>query len=110
MVRIMDEITSYKMCAVKVRNAKLRNYLKMDALIVAFLRSYLLFRIFKFFFLNFSFYLLNFYNYLFLSWENIFWELKKFSGTTPGKFPPPSLWVSLTAPAVTTIYDSIAVS
>jgi hypothetical protein len=24
----MDEITSYKMCAVKVRNAKLRNYLK----------------------------------------------------------------------------------
>ena len=101
MVRIMDEITSYKMCAVKVRNAKLRNYLKMDALIVAFLRSYLLFRILKFFFL------LNFYNYLFLSWENIFWELKKFSGTTPGKMPPPSLWVSLTAPAVTTIYDCI---
>ena len=29
MVRIMDEITSYKMCAVKVRNAKLRNYLKV---------------------------------------------------------------------------------
>ena len=28
MVRIMDEIISYKMCAVKVRNAKLRNYLK----------------------------------------------------------------------------------
>ena len=27
-VRIMDEIISYKMCAVKVRNAKLRNYLK----------------------------------------------------------------------------------
>jgi hypothetical protein len=26
-VRIMDEIISYKMCAVKVRNAKLRNYL-----------------------------------------------------------------------------------
>jgi hypothetical protein len=25
----MDEIISYKMCAVKVRNAKLRNYLKM---------------------------------------------------------------------------------
>jgi hypothetical protein len=24
----MDEIVSYKMCAVKVRNAKLRNYLK----------------------------------------------------------------------------------
>jgi hypothetical protein len=24
----MDEIRSYKMCAVKVRNAKLRNYLK----------------------------------------------------------------------------------
>jgi hypothetical protein len=24
---IMDEIISYKMCAVKVRNAKLRNYL-----------------------------------------------------------------------------------
>ena len=24
----MDEIISYKMCAVKVRNAKLRNYLK----------------------------------------------------------------------------------
>ena len=28
MVRIMDEIISYKICAVKVRNAKLRNYLK----------------------------------------------------------------------------------
>ena len=25
---MMDEIISYKMCAVKVRNAKLRNYLK----------------------------------------------------------------------------------
>ena len=25
----MDEIISYKMCAVKVRNAKLRNYLKL---------------------------------------------------------------------------------
>jgi hypothetical protein len=25
----MDEIISYKMCAVKVRNAKLRNYLKI---------------------------------------------------------------------------------
>ena len=30
--------------------------------------------------LNLSFYL-NFYNYIFLSWGNIFWELKKFSGT-----------------------------
>jgi hypothetical protein len=29
MVSIMDEIISYKMCAVKVRNAKLRNYLKV---------------------------------------------------------------------------------
>ena len=28
MVRIKDETISYKMCAVKVRNAKLRNYLK----------------------------------------------------------------------------------
>ena len=27
MVSIMDEIISYKMCAVKVRNAKLRKYL-----------------------------------------------------------------------------------
>ena len=27
----MDEIISYKMCAVKVRNAKLRNYLKCCA-------------------------------------------------------------------------------
>jgi hypothetical protein len=26
----MDEIISYQMCAVKVRNAKLRNYLKSD--------------------------------------------------------------------------------
>ena len=26
----MDEIISYKMCAIKVRNAKLRNYLKSD--------------------------------------------------------------------------------
>jgi hypothetical protein len=26
----MDEIITYKMCAVKVRNAKLRNYLKSD--------------------------------------------------------------------------------
>ena len=28
----MDEIISYKMCAVKVRNAKLRNYLKWTVL------------------------------------------------------------------------------
>ena len=28
----MDEIKSYKMCAVKVRNAKLRNYLKKKEL------------------------------------------------------------------------------
>ena len=28
----MDEIISYKMCAVKVRNAKLRNYLKWQAI------------------------------------------------------------------------------
>jgi hypothetical protein len=27
----MDEIISYKMCAVKVRNAKLRNFLNMIA-------------------------------------------------------------------------------
>ena len=26
----MDEIISYKMCAVKVRNAKLRNYLNFN--------------------------------------------------------------------------------
>jgi hypothetical protein len=26
----MDEIISYKMCAVKVRNAKLQNYLKCN--------------------------------------------------------------------------------
>ena len=30
--------------------------------------------------LNFSVYL-NFYNYISLSWGNIFWELKIFSGT-----------------------------
>ena len=29
----MDEIISYKMCAVKVRNAKLRNYLKQMCLL-----------------------------------------------------------------------------
>ena len=29
-LRIMDEIISYKMCAVKVRNAKLWNYLKQE--------------------------------------------------------------------------------
>jgi hypothetical protein len=29
----MDEIISYKMCAVKVRNAKLRNYLKNNEMI-----------------------------------------------------------------------------
>jgi hypothetical protein len=29
--RIMDEIISYKMCPVKERNAKLRNYLKVRA-------------------------------------------------------------------------------
>ena len=29
-VRIMDEIISYKMCPVKVRNAKLRNYLNVE--------------------------------------------------------------------------------
>ena len=33
MVSIMDEIISYKMCAVKVRNAKLRNYLNKLKLI-----------------------------------------------------------------------------
>ena len=38
---------------------------------------FLLVRVFP---LNLSFYL-NFYNYIFLSWGNIFWELKKFSGT-----------------------------
>ena len=32
----MDEIISYKMCAVKVRNAKLRNYLKLNSLVVKF--------------------------------------------------------------------------
>jgi hypothetical protein len=31
----MDEIISYKMCAVKVRNAKLRNYLKIAAKIAS---------------------------------------------------------------------------
>jgi hypothetical protein len=31
----MDEIVSYKMCAVKVRNAKLRNYLNTEFLTVA---------------------------------------------------------------------------
>ena len=30
--------------------------------------------------LNFSFYL-NYYNFFFLAWGNIFWELKKISGT-----------------------------
>jgi hypothetical protein len=30
----MDEIISYKMCAVKVRNAKLRNYLKYSIYII----------------------------------------------------------------------------
>ena len=38
---------------------------------------FLLVRVFP---LNLSLYL-NFYNYIFLSWGNIFWELKKFSGT-----------------------------
>ena len=38
---------------------------------------FLLVRVFP---LNLSFYL-NFYNYIFLSWGNIFWELKTFSGT-----------------------------
>ena len=37
---------------------------------------FLLVRVFP---LNLSFYL-NFYNYIFLSWGNIFWELKTFSG------------------------------
>jgi hypothetical protein len=40
MVRIMDEIISYKMCAVKVRNAKLRNYLKRDTAIYFFIISF----------------------------------------------------------------------
>ena len=31
---MMDEIISYKMCAVKVRNAKLRNHLKTFVFIV----------------------------------------------------------------------------
>jgi hypothetical protein len=33
----MDEIISYKMCAVKVRNAKLRNYL--NTLVLAYVYS-----------------------------------------------------------------------
>ena len=37
----MDGIISYKMCAVKVRNAKLRNYLKEGAIISAAMRSIL---------------------------------------------------------------------
>ena len=32
----MDEIISYKMCAVKVRNAKLRNYLKTETMMINF--------------------------------------------------------------------------
>ena len=41
----MDEIISYKMCAVKVRNAKLRNYLKSiftdrDIVIMGYIASY----------------------------------------------------------------------
>ena len=35
----MDEIISYKMCAVKVRNAKLRNYLKKVITIVVKINS-----------------------------------------------------------------------
>jgi hypothetical protein len=38
----MDEIISYKMCAVKVRNAKLRNYLKL--LVLEMISSYFLAR------------------------------------------------------------------
>jgi hypothetical protein len=37
MVRFMDEIISYKMCAVKVCNAKLRNYLKHSSTVISFL-------------------------------------------------------------------------
>jgi hypothetical protein len=38
----MDEIISYKMCAVKVRNAKLRNYLKQFFLYLRLFSSYTL--------------------------------------------------------------------
>ena len=51
--------------------------------------------------LNFFFYL-NYYNFFFLAWGNIFWELKKISGTngpvvryfsTPGRGSPAvDLW------------------
>jgi hypothetical protein len=37
----MDEIISYKMCAVKVRNAKLRNYLNIAGKYVSRARGYL---------------------------------------------------------------------
>ena len=58
------------------------------------------FLLIRIFLLNFSFYLLlNFYNYLFfLSWGNIFWEFKKFSGTKshgPILFPPLIMELSL---------------
>jgi hypothetical protein len=36
----MDEIISYKMCAVKVRNAKLRNYLKPEFYVGFFTPNY----------------------------------------------------------------------
>ena len=36
----MDEIISYKMCAVKVRNAKLRNYLNVRFSVPTTLTSY----------------------------------------------------------------------
>ena len=35
----MDEIISYKMCALKVRNAKLRNYLKNSVFKIQKLKS-----------------------------------------------------------------------
>jgi hypothetical protein len=35
----MDEIISYTICAVKVRNAKLRNYLKIEILLIPLLQA-----------------------------------------------------------------------
>ena len=53
---------------------------------------FLLVRVFP---LNLSFYL-NFYNYIFLSWGNIFWELKKFSRTNGPVISTPAMMLLYT--------------
>ena len=49
--------------------------------------------------LNFSFYL-NYYKFFFFLRGNIFWELKKFSGTNDPVVSTPAFWTQVVTPHI----------